>query len=103
MTISSNGLTVASGGIDLMWDGVGEAWTIISRHIEKYRFSVHKAVKRYLEETTKEKNLHRVQAHVLRGDETAMRWIVRLGFHPEGLCKKYGPGGEDYILYARLS
>lgn len=102
-TLSGDGLIVACGGVDVMWEGVGEAWTILSRHIVRYKKSLHRTTRECLEDIIDCNHLHRVQAHVLSTDATAIRWIERLGFHREGLCGRYGPHREDYLLYARLT
>lgn len=97
------GCIVACGGVDVVWKGVGEAWTILSRHIDRFKLSLHKSALRCIGEVTETYRLHRVQAHVIKGDEKAMRWINRLGFHPEAVLTAYGPNREDYIVYARLT
>lgn len=94
---------VACGGVDVIWQGVGEAWTILSRHAENHKLSLHRTVLRCLNEIINSHRLHRVQAHVLKGDERAINWIIRLGFHPEAVLESFGLNREDYIVYARLT
>ena len=44
----------------------------------------------------------RIEAHI-RGDwAAAARWIAALGFSFEGRMRKFGPGGEDFDLYAEI-
>jgi RimJ/RimL family protein N-acetyltransferase len=49
-----------------------------------------------------EHKLYRIQASVSVLDLTANRYAQWLGFQKEGIMKKYGPDGTDYVRYARL-
>ena len=48
----------------------------------------------------KENNLFRLQASVCSNDKKAVRFIKWLKFTEEGIMKKFGPDGVDYIRYA---
>lgn len=98
-----DGKIIACGGVDVVWQGVGEAWTILSRHIEQHKLSLHRTTRCFLDNLIHMRRLHRVQAHVLKADERAVRWINALGFHAEAVLESFGPNREDYILYARLT
>jgi len=46
--------------------------------------------------------LSRIQASVCASDVRANRYAQWLGFEKEGIMRKYGPDGTDYIRYARV-
>jgi len=94
---------VGSAGVDLYWQGVGEAWVIIGPLFYKYKFTCHKTIVEMLEMLEKKYNLHRIQATCLDGFEKAAKWLRHLGFENEGPLRFYGPGGEHFHRYARYN
>ena len=79
-------VVLATGGVHPMWEGVGVAryTDMLFQHIQE------------------EHKLFRIQASVSVLDLTANRYAQWLGFQKEGIMKKYGPDGTDYVRYARL-
>ena len=94
---------IYSAGIEIIWNGVGHAWVIMSDLIKRYPLTITKTTKKYLEKLMKEYNLHRVQADVIEGFIEAEAWLGTLGFEYEGPMMKYGFNGENYFRYARLN
>lgn len=92
---------IACAGIRIMWPGTGEAWAILCQAIGKY-WRVHRVIKDQLEQVIYERDLHRVQAYARVDMPQDGRYLKYLGFHFEAFCEKYGPGGKDYFLYARI-
>lgn len=90
-------------GVAPMWAGVAEAWMLLTPKIEPFKLSMHRVCKRGLERAIEAYRLHRVQATVAERDVRARRWIEVLGFQNEAILRSYGPRGEDYILYGRIS
>jgi len=99
--ISDRGI-VGIAGVYLMWKGVGEAWAITTKLIEKYPKAAHRATKDVLETLQRNKRLHRVQCAVLEDHPTSHEWVKRLGFKREGKMVAYGPSRENFIRYARV-
>jgi len=97
-----DGAVLATGGVHRMWNGVGEAWLLVG----KEGYSKPKTVARYtdyiFQHIQEEHDLFRIQASVSALDETANRYAQWLGFEKEGIMRKYGPDGSDYIRYARV-
>jgi RimJ/RimL family protein N-acetyltransferase len=48
-------------------------------------------------------NLQRLEINVRSDYLIGKRFAEKLGFEPEGIMRKYGFDGSDYILYARVS
>lgn len=102
--VTYEGMTVAFFGINPYWQGVAELWTFILDPAPLIRFkkSFHRCANIILDYFIAEHNLHRLQATVLQRFYKGRKWIVRLGFHDEGLMEAYGPNGENHIRYARI-
>ena len=65
-------------------------------------FQLVKNIKEKFEETITKRNYHRVQA-VVRSDFThGLRFAKWFNMTSEGVMKKYGPDGKDYIMVARI-
>ena len=94
-----NSELVGCGGIDLMWPGVGEVWVMLTYDIEKYSKEAYAVIKRGLGKLIKDNNLRRTQAWGRIGFDKSHTLFRHLGFKPEGIARKYGPDGTDYILY----
>ncbi len=88
-------------GIHDMWSlgsGVGEIWAVFSPLAKKYPHTWIVA-KELLDITFKD--YVRLQAALDPvGCPEAIRFDERLGFKPEFLMRRYGPHGEDMIMYA---
>lgn len=93
---------IAIAGIALLWKGVGEAWVIAGKDIQKYRLTFHRGVREMLSIIEEHERLHRVQTAVLENFAKGHKWIRRLGFVSEGKMKGYGPNGETFVRYARV-
>jgi len=85
-------------GIHNMWPGVGEIWAVFSPLAKIYPCTWVTA-KSLLKSNFK--NYVRLQAPLDPvACPEAIRFDERLGFKPEGIMKRYGPHGEDMIMYA---
>ena len=97
-----NGKPVACGGICLQWDGVGEAWILCGKDVEKIPVTAIRQIVKHLELFTRDLGLWRVQATVCAEWEMARRFVERLGFKAEGRLERYMADGKDAIMYAKL-
>jgi hypothetical protein len=101
-TLLVDGTVVAIGGIQMQWPGMAEGFLMTTPLVEKYPIAFQKAVTRIIHVFQKRRKLLRLQVVVHIDHAVSHRWIQRLGFGPEGLMQKYGPDGNDYVLYARV-
>lgn len=93
---------LACGGVHKMWDGVGEAWLLVSKEGYEKPKTVGKYTQYIFQHILEEHGLFRIQASVSAIDSRANRYAEWLGFEKEGIMKKYAPDGSDYIRYARV-
>ena len=93
-----NGHIIAAAGFIPMWDGVAECWFIGSDRIQTRIKSVVKTTKDIMSKAP----YARMHANVKADWMQAIRFAEFLGFKKEGLMKKFGPEGADYIVMGRI-
>lgn len=84
-----------------LWEGVAEIWAWLSDAIKKYPVAFTRRVLHSLEYHQVKLNLHRYQMSARVDAPKAERWARTLGFQREGLMRRYGQDGSDYILMSR--
>jgi hypothetical protein len=96
--VDAEGQIVGCFGVHNMWPGVGEIWAVFSPLAGRYPY-VLVAAKRMIAGLMQ--IYRRLQAPLdpIACPE-AIRFDERLGFKPEGMMRKFGPHGEDMIMYA---
>jgi hypothetical protein len=100
--ISSNEEILAIIGYLGINDGAVELWALTSKLCSKYSLAFHRTLKKHLEIFIKANNLRRVQMTVSQDYSEGIKWAKALGFEPEGILRKYGPDGSDYIMMGRV-
>lgn len=101
-TMEDGDQILAIAGVQPLWKGVGTVWTLISVDARKHGVRLSMGIRRSLDMLHVERGYWRLQATVIRGDETARLWIIGLGFSYEGTMVAYGPQAETHDMYARL-
>lgn len=96
------GEVIGCAGIVKLWEGVGEAWTMLSSEIRKRPFFLHRQVKRGLQDFAVLAGFHRVELFVVSGFEAGNRWAISLGFQLEGVRKAYTPDKQDITVYTKF-
>jgi len=102
LTAWHEGEIVGIGGIVKLWDGVAEAWFIMSKKGATMPYRVANCTDQLFDEVMVDRNLHRMQASVSTLDPKAVRFARWIGFEPEGIMRKYGEKGEDFFRMARV-
>ncbi len=97
-----NDRIIGCGGIDIMWPGVGEVWVLLAYDIGIYSMAAYEVIQDGLKKLIEDNNLRRVQAWGRVGFSAGHTLFKHLGFKPEGIARKYGYDGEDFILYALI-
>ena len=95
--VDPEGQIVGCGGVHNLWPGVGEVWMVLSPLAKKYPY-IWMATKKLLSGMAQ--GYVRLQAVVDSEYLEAMRFSERLGFRLEGQMLRYGPHGENSVLYA---
>lgn len=87
---------IACAGVIPQWEGRAQAWSMLSAQVDRYRFGIHRAVKRFLMDYP----MRRIECTVDPRSEKAQVWARRLGFTYEGTMRGYTPQGDAMDLYA---
>lgn len=101
-TVITDGEVILCGGAKIVMPGMGEAWTYFSEDIHSHALAVHRIVKKMLQFIIDEHKLRRIQAISKETVPDAGRWLEALGFQKEGVLRKFGPEGDNFVLYARV-
>ena len=64
-------------------------------------FAFYKVSRRIIEAAMA--RAQRIEFNVLREHDQSCRWLAHLGFEREGLRRRFGPSGEDFWLYAKVT
>lgn len=99
-TLIENGYIICCAGIVNMWPGVGEAWFLASSKIHEYPKPFIRFSKNAMQKVVNENDLWRVQAVCKADWRAAIRFAHFMGFQSEGIMRKYGPEGADYLRVA---
>lgn len=95
------GKPAAVFGCVIMWNGVGEMWSIFSDISRRYPFAMTNAAITFCDICEILFHLHRLQITVKTSDSRAMKWAKYLGFIPEGNMKMYSADKEDFTIMGR--
>lgn len=103
-TLIMNGKIIGCAGVVMTGKASGEAWALLSNDFYRAVKTSYRAIRDGLDSIIRNKKLVRVQSIVLCGNaqEVCGRFLEHLGFSMEGLLRKFGPNGEDVILYAKI-
>lgn len=102
MTGWVNDEIIGCAGIDIMWEGVGEAWLMLTPAVHKYLKDSWLCIQKGFKELIEKNKLRRIQAHGRIGFDECHILFKHLGFKPEGIARKYTPDGVDCIMYALI-
>lgn len=96
-TAVDGGSIVACGGLLSQWEGRHVAWLLIG--CGGHLHAIVKAARRVLCSCA----ARRIEATVSAQFTQARKLVEMLGFDFEGTLKAYGPGGEDFHMFARVN
>jgi hypothetical protein len=102
VSILANGEILAIVGYQELYTGSGEIWALIAEEAKKYPVAFGRKAKETLETFARTHKLRRLQIVVRRGYEEAFDFAIFLGFEPEGILRKYGPEGDDYVMMGKV-
>lgn len=107
MTWLLNGRVLAIGGVVPLWEGVGEAWVLLTSAALQKPYQLNKIAIACLRQARPE--FRRIQATVASDFREGIRWALSLGFsfedvegepteRPTSKMSGYGPNGKDYFM-----
>lgn len=96
------GRVIGAAGIVLPWPGRAVTWCLLGAAIPPLAWTgIHRAVRSRLAQLPA-LGVRRVEAETAAGWPPGERWMVMLGFEPEGVARAYGPDGRDFIRWSRI-
>lgn len=100
-TLVHNDEPLVSFGITPIWDHSATVWAVFSDSAADYGAHVYRYAKQFVADISEQ--FERVQCDVSADLHKARRFVEMLGFAEEAVMRKYGPNGEDFCRYARVS
>ena len=97
-----DGEIIGCAGIDILWEGVGEAWFVASPKVNENKRDSYACILKGLKRLIKENNLRRVQGYGRVNFPESHILFKHLGFEVEGKMRKYTHDGVDCIMYGRV-
>jgi hypothetical protein len=92
---------VACFGCSLLWDGVGEMWSVIGDTARTRPIAMTKVGLAFADICEIALRLHRLQITVKTADVRAISWARAIGFISECTMKEYSADRYDYDLMVR--
>lgn len=96
---------VAVGGVQVLWEGRGMFWLILTADCKKegiHGLRAVYAIKEKIQELVKTNNLHRAEAAIRTDFSRAIAMIKALGFKREATMRQYWPDKADAYLYSKV-
>jgi hypothetical protein len=93
---------VASFGFSTIWPGVYDVWFMSNELLLSNKLFVVRACKRILEQFIAHARPHRLQALVRKNFGRGHSFAKFFGFEKEAELIKFGPMGEDFVMYRIL-
>jgi hypothetical protein len=100
-SVICKGVIIGIFGVLIPWAGRGQAWSYISADIPRKAWpDLTDRVLESMYHIMETMKLHRMEITVAADHKGAQLWAERLGFTQEANMRKYGPQGQDFMLYA---
>lgn len=93
---------VCVAGIDLLWEGCGNVWLMLTPCINKHVKEGYVCIRRGLKKLIKEHKMRRLQSYGRVDFPECHILFEHLGFKVEGMAKAYTPDSVDCVMYAKV-
>jgi hypothetical protein len=97
------GEPAAIGGFTPVWPGLGSGWIWGTDKWDEVVMEVTKAMRRSILPSLDRRGLHRLEARPMAANIATIRWLGLVGFSFEAVTPRFGRGGEDFALCARIT
>jgi hypothetical protein len=103
--LNEEGNPVALGGFAFPWPKVADAFMTFSQEVEnnhELAMAIFWRMKKIAKMAFDQYDLHRIEATAPYDKTDRARWLKNIGFKQEGCLKKYGPDGQDYVMFGMV-
>lgn len=101
-TVLHNGEVIACAGVQELWPGIGEIWSLFSLSTDEHYIQVSRIARDVVENIMGSGRIRRLQCHVRMDFYRGLRLAQFLGFTEEGIAKGFDPNGEDCYLFGMV-
>lgn len=102
--LDAEGKPIIAGGYEPVADGVMQSWMLGTMDGWKLHWREITKASLWMMEALLESGVRRLQTTVLASRTLTCRWYTKsLRMQPEGVWRRYGRGGEDVAIFARVS
>lgn len=99
---SDDGRPIACCGATPRHEGVAEVWGLFSLEALEHHIEMAEEIIYWMDKAQREHGIRRMQATADEDHAAAHRYLLRLGFEPEGRMPGYGMFGQTCWMYGRL-
>ncbi len=93
---------IAIFGFVSIWKGVAETWLVPDEKVRKIPVTLTRVGDKVMDIAMISMGLHRIQLTVRTTDKRAEKWAYAIGFKCDGVLRKYGVDGIDYLMMSRV-
>jgi len=93
---------VGGCGLFMTSPGVAQSWMFFNKAAAPFSKTIVREIRKRTDEYMERFNFHRIHTFVPAYSETAVRFVKALGYENEGTLRMFGPGKEDYYVFAKL-
>ena len=97
-----DGEIIGVAGIDVLWEGVGDIWLMLTPAIYSHMKDGYRAIRDGMKKLIDDNKMRRIQSHGRVDFPACHNLFAHLGFEVEGLARKYTTDGVDCVLYAKV-
>jgi hypothetical protein len=102
ISIMNDDKVIGIVGAIFLFPKVMEVYGLFSDELKKNPVAFHKGMKTLADGAFANFHVHRIQIVVKADYLEGQRWAETLGFEAECVMPKYGPNGDDYVLFGRV-
>jgi len=101
-TIEHDDTVLSVAGVSVMWDGVGQLWSMQTKYAPDHSMTVVRDTRELIAQAFTQLELHRVQTTVRADDPHLQKWIRLVGLSVEGVLTAAASDRTDLLMYMKL-
>jgi len=87
-------------GVSRLYAGLGSGWAFGSKAMRKVMPAATRFALRTVKPLLIAEGFRRIEVRTAIDHDLSHRWLIALGFEPEGVAKDYGADGLDFVTFA---